>query len=52
MAIASSIPSISVFGTLIGRGAIISIIIVLFVLPQTMLLFDKFVITKKKEKIS
>jgi len=52
MAIASSIPSISVFGTLIGRGAIISIIVVLFVLPQTMLLFDKLVITKKKEKIS
>ncbi len=49
MALASTIPSISVFGTLIGRGAIVSIIVVLFVLPQTMLLFDKFVTKKDKE---
>ncbi len=42
----SSIPSIAVFGSLIGRGAITSVVLVLFVLPQTLLIFDK-IITKK-----
>ncbi|HBP26021.1 MAG TPA: hypothetical protein DD618_03620 [Acholeplasmatales bacterium] len=39
---ASTIPSIAVFGTLIGRGAVISTILVLFILPQVMMIFDKF----------
>jgi len=39
----SSIPSIAVFGTLIGRGAVISTILVLFILPQVMMIFDKFI---------
>lgn len=43
----SSIPSISVFGSLIGRGAILSVVLVLFVLPQTLLIFDKFIIKNK-----
>lgn len=40
---ASSIPSIAVFGTLIGRGAMISTLLVLFILPQVMLVFDKLI---------
>ncbi|MGD9605468.1 MAG: RND family transporter [Bacilli bacterium] len=39
----SSIPSIAVFGTLIGRGALISTLLVLFVLPETFVLFDKLI---------
>ena len=42
----SSIPSIAVFGTLIGRGAIASIVLVLFVLPQTLFITDKIIIKK------
>jgi len=47
LGILSSIPSIAVFGSLIGRGAIASVILVLFVLPQALLIFDKVVIQKK-----
>ncbi|HPX84777.1 MAG TPA: MMPL family transporter [Bacilli bacterium] len=39
----SSIPSIAIFGTLIGRGALISTLLVLFVLPQTLAMLDPFV---------
>ena len=35
-------------GVFIGRGAIFSLIIVLFVLPGLLMLFDKVVITRKK----
>lgn len=45
----SSIPSIAAFGTLIGRGAITSMILVLFVLPQTLLILDRWV-TRKQVK--
>ncbi|MDD4211773.1 MAG: MMPL family transporter [Bacilli bacterium] len=46
----SSIPSIAVFGSLIGRGAITSVVLVLFVLPQTLLIFDKIIIKKWNHK--
>ena len=39
----SSIPLIADIGLLIGRGAFISIITILFVLPQLLLLFDKVI---------
>lgn len=35
-------------GTFIGRGAVFSLIIVLFVLPGFLMIFDRFVIKKKK----
>ncbi|MGD9887447.1 MAG: RND family transporter, partial [Bacilli bacterium] len=40
----SSIPSIAIFGTLIGRGALISTLLVLFVLPETFVILDKFIL--------
>jgi hypothetical protein len=40
---ASSIPSIAVFGTLIGRGALISTLLVLLILPQVMMILDRFI---------
>ncbi len=39
----STTPLISEIGLLIGRGALISVIAVLFVLPQLLLLFDKVI---------
>ena len=39
----SSTPLISEIGLLIGRGALISVIAILFVLPQLLLLFDKVI---------
>ncbi len=39
----SSISSISSLGILIGRGALISFIMVIFLLPQLLLIFDKIV---------
>lgn len=39
----SSIPLIADIGLLIGRGALISIITILFVLPQLLLVFDKVI---------
>ncbi len=39
----SSTPLIAEIGSLIGKGALISVIVVLFVLPQLLLLFDKFI---------
>ncbi len=39
----SSTPMISEIGSLIGQGALISVIVVLFVLPQLLLLFDKII---------
>lgn len=47
LALFSSIPSISVFGSLIGRGAIASVVLVLFVLPQALFISDKLIIPKK-----
>lgn len=44
----STIPSISVFGSLIGRGALSAIILVLFVLPQTLLIFDCWITGKNR----
>lgn len=39
----STTPIISEIGLLIGRGALISVIVVIFVLPQLLLLFDKVI---------
>lgn len=39
----SSTPLISEIGLLIGRGALISVLAILFVLPQLLLLFDKVI---------
>ena len=36
-------------GLFVGRGAILSLVIVLFVLPGLLLLFDKLIIKNKKE---
>jgi len=52
--ILSDIPSISEIGILLGRGAALSGIMVLFVLPGLMVLFDKIIIMttyKAKSKI-
>ncbi len=51
--ILSDIPSISEIGILLGRGAALSGIMVLFVLPGLMVLFDKIIlITTYKAKIN
>jgi len=39
----SSLPLLSEIGLLIGRGALISVISILFVLPQLLVLFDKVI---------
>ncbi|MGN1227275.1 MAG: MMPL family transporter, partial [Christensenellales bacterium] len=39
----SSMPLVADIGLLIGRGALISVITILFVLPQCLLLFDKLI---------
>ena len=39
----SSLPLLSEIGLLIGRGALISVISILFVLPQLLILFDKII---------
>ena len=39
----SSLPLLSEIGLLIGRGALISVISILFVLPQLLILFDKVI---------
>lgn len=39
----SSIPLLSQMGMLIGRGALISVIVIIFVLPQVLMLFDKLI---------
>lgn len=39
----SSMPVISEIGLLVGRGALISVIAILFILPQLLLLFDKVI---------
>ena len=41
--IISSLPLLSEIGLLIGRGALISVILILFVLPQLLILFDKVI---------
>ncbi len=41
--ILSSIPLLQSIGGLIGRGAVISLVCVMFVLPQILLLFDKII---------
>ena len=50
----SSEVAISSIGTLLGRGTIISILMVLFLLPSLLLLCDRFIIksfsTKKLKK--
>ena len=47
----STIPSVAVFGSLIGRGAIASVVLVLFVLPQILFVCDKIVVKKNKKEI-
>ncbi|MBQ9266802.1 MAG: MMPL family transporter [Clostridia bacterium] len=42
----SSISAISEIGELIGRGALISVILVVFLLPQLLVLFDKMIFKK------
>jgi len=39
----STVPMISQIGTLIGRGALLSSLTILFVVPQLLLLFDKLI---------
>lgn len=39
----STAPTISDIGLLVGRGALISVVAVLFVLPQILILFDKII---------
>ena len=39
----STIPAVAIFGDLIGRGAICSTLVVLFALPSTVVLYDKFI---------
>ncbi len=46
----SSLKAISDMGELIGRGALISIILVVIVLPQVLALFDKWIYKNKKVK--
>ncbi|ERJ12242.1 MMPL family transporter [Haloplasma contractile] len=46
----SSVSSTAALGTLIGRGALISCILVIFFLPQLLILFDRIVCRKKKVK--
>ena len=48
----SSNQLLSQLGIFIGRGALFSLAIVLFVLPSLLSLFDWFVTKKKKTKIS
>ena len=40
---------LSQLGIFIGRGAILSLLIVLFVLPGLLMVFDKVVVQKKKK---
>ena len=47
--IVSTMAAVSIFGTTIGRGAICSFILVLTLLPQLLLLLDKWIIKKPKE---
>lgn len=51
LGLVSTIPSIAVFGKLIGRGGLISTILVLFALPQTLLLADK-ILTQRNQKVN
>lgn len=45
----SSLKAISDMGELIGRGALISVVLVVMVLPQILVLLDRFIIKEKKE---
>lgn len=49
MGIISSNKLLAQLGIFIGRGAIFSLAIVLFALPGMLMLFDKFIIKKKKD---
>jgi predicted RND superfamily exporter protein len=44
----SSVTTISSLGILMGRGALISCLMVIFLLPQLLLIFDKIVYKKKR----
>lgn len=46
----SSVPLISSIGFLVGTGALCALITMLFVLPQSLLIFDKLIIKKNKNK--
>ncbi len=43
-AMVSSIPSVSQIGLLLGRGALLSCLMVLFVLPRVLVIFDRLII--------
>ena len=45
----SSNELLSQLGIFIGRGAILSLVIVIFVLPGLLKVFDKFVVKNRKE---
>ena len=47
-ALISRIPSVSGIGTLIGRGAILSAVLILLFLPSILIVFDKFLTPKSK----
>lgn len=46
----TSIDAIAGLGELIGRGAFISTLLVLFMLPVCLMIFDRFIIVKQKRK--
>lgn len=51
---ASTLPAISIFGTLIGRGTICSVLLVLILLPEILVLLDRLVLTsmfRRKQKL-